>query len=128
MKGSKCGMKARNCHAWNENVWEWKGSISKLPYWTFTLRVKSPKVSQIFESKFERPNKPIQIRPSLDHWQGFKKYHIRLGSQTKTRNTSYDHLKGHESNWQNDFWTFSKVKSTSFMKVSIFFEISFQEL
>ncbi len=42
-KGLKCGMKARNCYAWSGNVWESKWSISKLPYWTFTLRVRSPK-------------------------------------------------------------------------------------
>jgi hypothetical protein len=51
----------------------------------------------------------VQVGVFLDHCKGIGKHYTKVGlhSQKKTSNIRYDHLKGWESSYENDFWPFN---------------------
>jgi hypothetical protein len=90
---------------WNASMWKWKGGTPRSPKSNSHL-LKS-EISRCWKSLGQvigrRWPNLIWTKPSLNHCKGCTKYLPKWGHifKTKTCNTSYGHLKGHESNYQN---------------------------
>ncbi len=97
-----------NYHFGHWKFWRWQFTFNSSNFF------KNWKLN--FEAKFGGTNL-VQIGLWKNHWIVLEKYHVKMGliSKTKTCNTSYGHLKGWESDLQNN-WPLNHLKSTLVFK------------